>query len=145
MRFLLPGVILLVLSACLDEPDCIVTATNLVKISLRKINVDSANTVAFSKITVTGTDTLFYKNKKASSLSLPVNPGTTKITIKFYYGASIDSLTLGYSLRRVIISPDCGAFVYFENLGVLSTSFTSIKVNNSQLSTSATNNLEIKL
>ena len=146
MRFLILGVMVLLLSACLDEPDCIVTASNLVKISLQKAEFDSVvvDTVAFSEISVSGTDALFYTDAKVTSLSLPLNTEADTTTIIFYYGANTDSLTLGYVRRPVIVSPDCGAFIYYENVILLSTSITIVKVTNPQLSTSVPNNLEIK-
>lgn len=145
MRFLLAGVFVLLLSACLNKPDCLVSATNIVQISLKKIAVDSVNAVTFSSIKVSGTDSLFYKNKKVSSLSLPVNPLATLTTFTFYYGTKTDSVTLTYTVQDLVISPECGAYFYYQNLAVSSTSFTSVKVKNNQLTTSATTNLEIKL
>lgn len=145
MRFWVAGVLVVLLSACLDKPDCLVSATNIVQIALKKIAVDSANAVTFSSIKVSGTDSLFYKNKKASSLSLPLNPQATLTTFTFYYGTKIDSVTLTYTIENLVISPECGAFSYYQDLAVSSTSFTSVKVKNNKLTTSATTNLEIKL
>ena len=145
MRFLLPGFILLLFSACLDEPDCITTATNIVKISLKKADVDSAAKVTFSKISVSGTNDLLYVNQEASILNLPLNPAVDKTTFDFYYGTSINTLTLVYSRRTALVSPDCGAFIYFEKVEAQSYSFSSVEVINPQLSTSATNNINIKL
>ena len=153
MRFLLPAVIILLLSQCLGQPDCLVTATNSVKISLLKTNSDSVNTVTFVVIRVSGTDTLFYKNKKVSTLTLPVNPRTLQTIFSFQYRDNVDatiiktdSVTLTYAQQNFVVSPECGGFVYYSNLAVFSTSFVNEpKVVNPQLSTSATTNLQIKL
>ena len=145
MRFLLPGLILFLLSACLDEPDCITTATNIVKISLKETDVDSAASVLFLKISISGTDTLLYVGQQAPFLNLPLNPAADETTFRFYYGTSIDSLTLVYSRRTSLVSPDCGAFVYFEKVAAKSYSFSDVEIINPQLSTSATNNINIKL
>lgn len=153
MRFLLAAIIILLLSTCLNQPDCLVTATNNVKISLKRTDSDSVNTVKFIAISVSGTDTLLYMDKKVSSLTLPVNPATLSTTFKFEYKSKPDttfvkkdSLTLSYAAQYFVISPECGGYVYFSNLSVFSTSFANApKIVNPQLSTSATANIEIKL
>jgi hypothetical protein len=153
VRFLLAAIIILLLSTCLSQPDCLVTATNNVKISLKRTDSDSVNTVKFIVISVSGTDTLLYVDKSVSSLTLPVNPATLNTTFKFEYKSrpdttilKKDSLTLTYASQYFVISPDCGGYVYFSNLAVLSTSFANVpKIVNPQLSTSATTNIEIKL
>ena len=153
MRFLLPAFIILLFSSCLSEPDCLVTASNLVRIDLKKTDTNAVNTVKFIVIRVQGTDTLFYQDQKASSLILPVNPAGEQTTFHFEYKSSIDttvlendSVTLAYVRQYKVISPDCGGYVYYMNLSVSSYSFSNEpKVVNAQLSTSATPNLEIKL
>jgi hypothetical protein len=154
VRFLLAAINILLLSACLSQPDCLVTATNIVKISLKKANSDSINSVTFAVIRVSGTDTLFYTNQETSSLNLPVHPGTLETTFTFEYYAKVDtttvlkkdSVTLAYVPLYFVISPDCGGYVYLTNLSVSSYSFANEPiVLNPQLLTSATTNLQIKL
>ena len=107
----------------------------------------------FTSITISGTDSTFQDKKKAkvSSLILYVNPHDVKTTFKFkYLDASnvekSDSLVVSYLAQNVIISPECGGYVYYSNLYVLATSFLiTPKIVNSQLSTSAPVNIQIKL
>lgn len=150
---MLPSFIILLFSACLSEPDCLVTASNFVRIDLKRTDTNLVNTVKFILIRVQGTDTLFYQDQKASSLILPVNPSTEQTTFHFEYKNSLDttvlmsdSMTLAYVRQYKVISPECGGYVYYLNLAVSSFSFVNEpKVLNSQLSTSAAPNLEIKL
>lgn len=157
MRFLLVGILFLLLSACLSEPDCIITATNNVKISLHKITSDSSNYVKFVTISISGADSVINTLKDSVAfLNLPVNPHQGETTFRFQYKKKInaitviktDSVTLSYVTKNIIISPSCGGYVYYTNLAVVSTSFEIIpKVVFNQLSTSATvqTNLAIKL
>ncbi len=148
---------ILLLSACLSEPNCTPTATNNVKISLKKLLNDSSNLVTFVSITISGADSVIQNlSTPVSSLNLPVNPESSETTFKFQYKKKVnavtviltDSVTLSYAKQNIIISPACGSFVYYTNLAVLSTSFQIVpKVVYNQLSTSATvpTNLQIKL
>ncbi len=157
MRLLLVGILFLMLSACLSEPDCIITATNNVKISFKKATSDSVNFVKFVSITISGTDSVISNIKDSvSSLNLPADPHRVLTTFKFQYKSKVnavtvvktDSVTLSYVIQNVIVSPSCGGYVYYVDLAVASTSFAIIpKVVFNQLSTSATvlTNLEIKL
>lgn len=114
---------------------------------------DSVNTVTFVVIRVSGTDSVFYKNKKTSTLKLPVSPHVlqTTFTLQYYpkgdtVNSKTDSVKLTYVKQYFVVSPECGGYAYFSNLSVLSSSFVrEPKVVNSQLSTGATTNLEIKL
>ncbi len=153
MKLLLAVIIISLFSACANQPDCLITATSQVKISLKKTTSEEANSVLFTSITISGTDSTFQtkKNAKVSSLVLHVNPSELQTTFKFKYldaqnVAKSDSLVVVYVAQNVIISPECGGYVYYSNLTVFATSFQiTPKITNSQLSTSATVNIEIKL
>lgn len=150
MRLLFIGLLVLLFSACLDDPDCVVTSTNYVRITMKTMNkdttkADSTIAVAFWGITASGTDSVFHKSDTVSTVSLPVNPGSMETKFRFSYGAKTDSLILGYTKKTEIISPQCGAFLYYQNLRVISTSFEKVTVINPQLATSVTSNIEIKL
>ncbi len=154
MRFFLAGIIILLLSTCLSEPDCLVTATNNLRISLKNGGTGTAQKALFSSIKVSGTSATFFSTDSVTTLILPVDPLATRTTFKFQYGTVLnskpvvrtDSITVTYATQIVIISPTCGAAIYHTNLTVSATSFViEPKVVNSQLSTRATSNIEIKL
>jgi len=145
VRFLLLGILVILFSACLDEPDCIVTSSSQVKISLRKILVDSAREVEFTNILVSGTDTVFYENDTVTSVVLPVNPNANETMFRFFYESKVDTLILSYTRQTRVISPGCGAFNYFQELDIVFSSFPKATVVNSQLSTSTAANVTIEL
>jgi Family of unknown function (DUF6452) len=145
VRFLPLGILIILFSACLNEPDCIVTSSTDVKMSLHKITSDSARAVEFAYILVSGTDTVFYENDSVTSVVVPVNPNATQTMFRFFYESKIDTLVLSYTRQTKVISPPCGAFNYFQNLKVVSSTFPEALVINPQLSTSAAPNVTIKL
>ncbi|MDZ4716246.1 MAG: DUF6452 family protein [Cytophagales bacterium] len=145
VRLLFPGMLALLFSACLDDPDCVSNSTNIMRISLKRLDVDSARTVKFFWISASGTDSVFHQGDSVSVLRLPVNTGATATTYKFYYETKIDSLVVGYRRKTKVVSPECGAFPQYENLAVLSTSFVEVKVITTQLAIGVSKNLEIKL
>jgi hypothetical protein len=142
-RFFPLGLILIIFSSCLNEPDCIITATNNVSIKFKRLKSDTA--VLIDSIQVSGTLTLFHKDDSVSDLLVPVDPGQLTATFRFYYNFTMDSIRLSYTRKAQLISPACGAFTHFQDLTVLSTSFSDLTVNDPQLSTSAGTNLIIKL
>ena len=144
--------LILLLSACLADSDCQVTATNIVQIALKRTDKDTVAQVKFSLITVSGTESTFQKSDTVTSLQIPVNPKSSETTFRFTYASKAsptpktDTVTLSYVSKNIIVSPACGGFFYYSELAVIATSFPNIpKVVNSQLSTGATKNLEIKL
>lgn len=145
VRFFPLGLLILLFSSCLNEPDCIVTSSNEVKIAFLKLTSDSARAVELDSILVLGTDSIFNVGDTVTSVVLPVNPGLKQTTFRFYYESRMDTLTLSYIRITRVISPACGAFNQIQNLAVVSSSFLGVKVVSPQLSTSNATNVTIKL
>lgn len=134
----------LILSGCLNKPDCIVTTTNLVKISF----VDAANkarTTAVDSIRVSGVNDLLYVDKDVASVELPVQPGLTESVFNFYFETRSEQVKVQYSSQPQVISPDCGAYTQFRELTVSESSFASYTIVLDQLSTNATVNLQLRI
>jgi len=139
VRFL---VLFFLLTGCLNEPDCIITSTNLVKISFKK-DSKTAREITFTKINVTGLANDFYVQQKATSVQLPVQPEDTKSTFTFYFEGRTETMLLTYSKQAAVISASCGAFTNYSDLFVAQTTFDSLKITNKQLLINATSNLEV--
>jgi hypothetical protein len=146
VRFFVVGLILLILSSCLSEPDCLVTASNEVKVVFKKAEKDSLKTVDFPAITSSGTDAIIVA-KSVTQILLYVDPRAVQTTFKFFQeNGNVDSVTLSYDIQNILISPQCGAYAYYSGLKVLSYTFSdTVKVTNPMLSNSTTvQNVEIK-
>ena len=130
------------LTGCLNEPDCIITSTNLVKISFKK-DSKTAREITFTKINVTGLANDLYVQQKATSVQLPVQPEDTKSTFTFYFEGRTETMLLTYSKQAEVISASCGAFTNYSDLFVAQTTFDSLKITNKQLLINATSNLEV--
>ena len=142
VKFLLPGLLLLLFGACLNDPECLVTATTEVKISFLKGKADSLLNI--DMVTASGTDSIFYENDSTAHLTLPINPRKSISTFKIHHNGQIDSLQVGYVAQNLIISPSCGAFINYINLTVNASSFANVHVVTNQLSTSVKSNIEVK-
>lgn len=140
-----------IVTSCLNQANCYITASNVVKINLKKTNDNLSTTITFNAITVSGKSLTFYKDSTTTSLNLPVNPEATETTFLFSYKELVDSvstdkmatLTLSYLNEIKLISPDCGAFQYQRDLAIVETNFTKTKLINSSLLTTVATNLEI--
>ncbi|MEJ0054216.1 MAG: hypothetical protein WDN75_00345 [Bacteroidota bacterium] len=81
MRFFLFGIIILLLSGCLSEPDCVATTNNLVQFRFRDATTNKLKKKMFSSIIISSDGTLLQKtltttNNVVDSLAtvaLPVN------------------------------------------------------------------------
>lgn len=131
-------------SGCLNEPDCIITSTNLVKIYFKK-DSKTPREIAFTKINVSGLTKDFYAGQKVSYVELPVNPEDIESTFTFTFEGRVETLHLTYTKQSQVISAPCGAFTNYSNLAVPETSFELFKITNNLLLLDATSNLEIYL
>jgi hypothetical protein len=146
VRFFLVGLITVVLSSCLSEPDCLVTASNEVKIIFKKKDTDTLKYVKFPVIKLSGTDAIYVADS-VTGITLYVNPATQQTTFKFQTEANtVDTLTLQYDVQSILISPACGAYRYYSGVRVVSySSFDTVKVTNPTLSNNTqVKNVEIK-
>lgn len=144
MRFVQIIVLIFLFTGCLNEPDCIVKSTNLVKISFKK-DSKTAREITFAKINVSGLAKDFYVGQKVSSVQLPLSPVESEAIFIFNYEGRADTIHLIYTKRAEVISAACGAFTNYGDLFVSETSFELFKITNNQLLINATSNLEVFL
>jgi len=132
-----------VLSSCFDQGECLITNSNIIRVSLRTKDNQPA-TITFASVSVLN-DTVLYTNKSLTALDLPVNPGVLEMTYVFDYGDGTDTLSFGYTNQHVVLSPSCGAFPYQRNLSVTGGTFKtdSVKVTNPSLLKDALENVRI--
>lgn len=136
--------LMLLLASCLNEPDCIITSTNLVKVNFKNLE-NKARTIVLDSIIVAGLPVPYYKGESTSAVQLPVSPDEDGATFTFVYEGVRQTLSLTYIRGIEVISPDCGAYPNFSGLGVMTTSFDSLNLVNDRLLINATVNLEIYL
>jgi hypothetical protein len=129
-------------AGCLNEPDCIITSTNLVKINFKK-DSKTAREITFDKINVSGLTNDFYIGQKVTFVQLPVDPEAMESTFTFYFEGRIETLHLTYSKQSEVISASCGAFTNYSGLKVPESSFELFNITNTQLLINAASNLEI--
>lgn len=142
----------LLLSGCLSEPDCVSTKNNSVQLKIRSAETNKYTKFIFSSITVSGTTDTFHTTDSIGTLRLPVDPFTSQTTYNLTYDKIVNSVAqtqnvsiiLGYKAQYIIISTDCGPYLFCSDLTVVDSSMES-KLLNSQLSTGETVNVEIKL
>jgi Family of unknown function (DUF6452) len=133
----------ILLVGCLNEPDCVITSTNLTKIAFVKGNV--ARVITFDQIQVSGLEKKYYENAQVSSVQLPVNPDTTEIIFTFTFEGRTETLHLRYKTSTEVISDSCGAFTNYGDIEIIDTSFTNIQIVANELSTNATVNIQISV
>ena len=142
MRIVQFIILFFLLAGCLNEPDCIITSTNLVKISFKK-DSKTVREITFDKINVSGLTKDFYIKQKVTSVQLPVDPVEIESTFTFYFEGRTETMLLTYSKKAEVISASCGAFTNYSDLLVSESSFDSLRITNNQLLINATSNLEV--
>jgi len=130
-------------SSCFNKGDCLITASELTRIDLYQKTDKQSKTILFLSITASGYGTTFQQDSvNSSTLLIPVNPNGDTTRFTFKYDERSDFITVSYSSATRIIAPDCGAFTYYSNLGIVNTSFdrSLIKLVNTRLLRNPANN-----
>ncbi len=130
----------IVFGSCFSEGDCLVTATNFMDIQFRKkINNTLDSAVALTSISLSNTDSViaFKHDTTVSEIVIPVDIHHNTTTFIFYRkGLGVDStitasdtLEVSYTIQSRLITTNCGAYTYYENLKIVHTNLESqIKV-----------------
>lgn len=142
MRFVQFILLILLFSGCLNQPDCTPTNTNEVKIAFNK-SEKVIREITFDEITVSGLNKKFYVNSKVSSVILPVNSEIPETTITFKFEGRTETMKLSYNMVSRVISKDCGAFLYQENLKVDDSTLKAFEIVNDKLLTNAKVNINV--
>lgn len=142
MRFVQVIAFFLLLAGCLNEPDCIITSTNLVKINFKK-DSKTPREITFTKINVSGLEKDFYVEQKATAVQLPVDPESIESTFTFYFEGRTETMHLTYVKESEVISVNCGAYTNYSGLAIPETTFELFNITNRKLLLNATSNIEV--
>jgi hypothetical protein len=124
--------ICMVLGSCLNDGNCLITATNNMHLKFKTHRDNKTDTaIALTTILISGTvpDSVLKINATTSEILLPVDihRDTTTFILQ-YTSAPSDTLQVTYSKQSKVIAKDCGAFTYYQNLRILHTSFKETQV-----------------
>jgi hypothetical protein len=131
------------LTACLDEPDCVREASNVVKVAFRNISNGERLNVDINKVTISGTDSVFFPMVSANGLPIPINFLKNSSTVVFETSERVDTLIFSYNTVTRLISPECGPETFITGLTVKEHTFDSLKTVNLILSPDVPVNYEI--
>ncbi len=142
MRVLGFLILCFLVTGCLNDQDCLITSTNLVKIQFKSLKNKNKN-IKLDSVEVSGLGYFYPTADSTSNLALPVSPEMNDATFIFYYYNTAPVITVGYSTQAEVISAKCGAFTNYIDLRVNATTFDSLSVINDQLRINQNVNLEI--
>lgn len=138
--------------ACLNDPDCLVAATNMAWFTFKKSD-GKADTLHIDSVRVSGYKKAFTiedaAKRNVTNIGLPVHPDDTQTTYSYYYTKKKDqkqrlsTLTFSYKKNIKVISEKCGVFVFYQNLSLVKATTVSVKIVQPQLNTTVKSNAEI--
>jgi len=88
----------------------------------------------------------FYNNKDTvSQIFVAIDPRTTETEYVFQYQERSDTLVLSYSNQTIVLSPDCGSYLYQTDLAIKHSTFSSnqVVIKEQSLQTGVAVNIEI--
>lgn len=144
--------VLIIVSSCLDDPDCVRTADTALVINFKRLSDSKVDTVILYNVIAAGSDSIFYKSSEPDELDtlnngevlLAVNPYAEETMFTFLFQAGIErTLKVGYKSTARFISEECGSERNQYDLTILETQFDSVRVVNPVLSINRTPNIEI--
>ena len=134
------------LTACFDSGDCLITSTNVVKINILDLATPTqAKDMVFDSVFIPDQG-YFYNNKDTvSQIFVAIDPRTTETEYVFQYQERSDTLVLSYSNQTIVLSPDCGSYLYQTDLAIKHSTFSSnqVVIKEQSLQTGVAVNIEI--
>lgn len=135
---------LVTLFSCADDAVCINNNTSLVKIRFKNFDGVSED-VIINSLTAVENNALYpqYTQDTTSSVVISLNPREPVTTLEFIIQDTLRTLELSYTLLPQFISPECGMYISFSNLGVTSHSFDSLVLVQPIIDEQVNTNIEI--
>jgi hypothetical protein len=124
---------LLLCQAC-DDPDCIKTARDSIKIGFYNRIDGNSLKIRINKLQIIGSDSILFTNASdIISILIPINPTQDSIAAVFDTEFGVDTLILKYTSVTKLIALDCGTETLYNGLNVKRSDFDSIRVSNPNL------------
>lgn len=120
--------LLLIVTGCLDEPDCYLLNNNIIGISFKKIEDSSADTVAVTLFGTLEPPLVFSRDTMLTRLYLPLNHFQDETAYIFEDAEGRQILRLGYVSQAQFVSENCGEKFVLSTLRVLEHSFDSVRL-----------------
>ena len=131
---------------CGDIPTCLDVETSLVKINFVDTNGKAKNIALTSLRAVNNPDGFpEFTDSTLNKLTVPLNPGDTVTTFILEQASQTDTIGLKYSVKAILISPECGLDAAFDQLDTTFTTFAILKIKDRAIHEEVTVNLEITL
>jgi len=133
MKYAVLILICVLFGSCLNDGNCLITATNYIHVQFKKESNKLDTLVDLTTISVSGTDpdsSILIINSSTKEILLPLDIHSNKTTFIFNYKNSSppDTLQVGYTAQSKVIAKDCGAFTYYQNLNVLQSSLEDSQI-----------------
>ncbi len=113
------------------------TGATEIAISAPNLNIYTLNSSTF----------IYQNQNNVSAFLLPLNPvvDTSKFLIRVENTLQADTMSIIYTSRQVLLSPECGNVTYYSLLKILTTTNTidSVKITNSEVLTGSNSNARI--
>lgn len=134
---------LLLLIGCLEEGDCLNQASNLAVLGFYTKSTLAQKTLDIDSVRVSGIEESTNIDTQLTSLTVPLDPVTSSVTISIYQPSGLSTVTVDYSTRTNILDPACGAADLFTLNQVAVTGADSIRIVQPKLSNSITTHVKI--
>lgn len=120
--------LVLILTGCLDEPDCYLLNNNIIGISFKKLKDSSSDTVAFTRFGTLEPPLSFSRDTTLTRVYLPLNYFKDETAYIFEDDGGQRILRFGYVSQAQFVSESCGEKFVLSTLRVLEHSFDSVRL-----------------
>jgi hypothetical protein len=112
-----------------------------------KTSPRQAKAVIFHSIVMPDQLLELYHEDTVSTVYLPADPRFNSTKYVFQYGERSDTLVLSYTNQSIVLSTDCGTYLYQKDLAIEHNTFgaSAVIIKDSQLLLSIPVNIEIFL
>lgn len=145
-KWVMIGAVSMAVFSCGDKPTCLDIETNLAKISFVDVSGNPKD-ITLSSLKAIHNEDGFpeYADSTLNKLFLSLNPGDTISTFIIEQANSTDTLGLSYSVKAVLISPECGFDAAFDQLDTTFTTFKNLQILQRSIHEDIEVNIEVTL
>lgn len=136
--------LLIIVCACLDEPDCFRVTNNQIGIVFRVLGSTRADSIPFEGLTISGANGVFDINQQTGLLNIPLNIAVDESNILFIDSAgSTRFLNLAYFIQRQFVNDECGPKTNIINIRPVDSNFDSVRLVDGNAGAGGITNIEL--
>lgn len=114
--------------SCFEQGDCSDISGDVLQVNFYNQSDKKSLTLALDSVKIPGKDTVMYKDKDVTLITLPIDPGNAITSYTLYHNNATTIIEVEYAFKTYALAPDCNAIDLLTITQATATSVQAITI-----------------